>query len=314
MRTALVATVKNEARRLPEFLESLERQTRTPDIIVIIDGGSTDGTHDLLSSFSNRTPLTFRCSQVPGNRSVGRNAAIRLSKADLIAVTDVSVLEPSWFERIITPLEEGKADVVAGWYELLVDTPRERAVGLVTQYSLSEVDPENFLPSSRSIAFTRTAWERVGGYPENLLTTEDTVFDLSLRRAGFRFLFEPRAVVRWRPATTFQEAYRMYRTFGESDGEAGIFLWSHTGYGFLYGSYAVGLTLLLLGFLWPILWILLGVLAITYLIFRLRKVLWERLWSQAPYAFLVLFVLEAARLSGYLRGRLRRSMRPRIAD
>ena len=115
MRTAIVATVRNEASRISEFLASQERQTRKPDAIVITDGGSTDSTQQALSDFASCTSLPFRWAAVPGNRSRGRNEAIRIAEADLIAVTDVSVLDPEWFERIIEPLERGEADVVAGW-------------------------------------------------------------------------------------------------------------------------------------------------------------------------------------------------------
>src|SRR5207244_2133875 len=129
-----------------------------------------------------------------------------------------------WFERIVGPIERGEADVVAGWYELLVESQREKALGLLTQYSIDQIRPDTFLPSSRSVAFTMAAWQRVGGYPEDLDTTEDTVFDLRLREAGLRFTFEPRAIVRWRPAASLGAVYRMYRQFAESDGQARIFL------------------------------------------------------------------------------------------
>lgn len=303
MRTAIVATVRNEAPRIAEFLASLERQTRKPDVTVITDAASTDGTPKVLADFAARTSLSFQWSSVPGNRSRGRNAAIRLAAADLVAVTDVSVLDPAWFERIVGPLERGEADVVAGWYELLVDTPRERAVGLMTQYSLNQVRPETFLPSSRSVAFTADAWRKVGGYPEDLETTEDTVFDLRLRQAGMRFVFEPKAVVCWRPATTVRGAYRMYRQFAESDGQAGIFLASYSRYGLVYGAYAGGLTLLVLGFLWWPLWALLLMGGAAYVAFRIRKVLGGRLWAQIPYAIAVGFGLDWAMLTGYAKGR-----------
>ncbi len=315
MRTALVATVRNEAARIGEFLASLEAQTRKPDVVVVTDAASTDATPKILEEFAAQTALPFRWSEAPGNRSRGRNEAIRIAAADLVAVTDVSVLEPTWFERIIAPLERGEADVVAGWYELLVDTPRERAVGLMTQYSLDQVRPESFLPSSRSVAFTQDAWRKVGGYPEDLVTTEDTVFDLRLRGAGLRFVFEPKAVVRWRPATTVSGAYRMYRQFAESDGQAGIFLASYSRYGLVYGAYLGGLVLLVLGFWWWPLWALLVLGGAAYVAFRIRKVPRAGLWSQVPYAVAVGFALDAALLTGYLKGktaarRLRRGARP----
>ncbi len=314
MRTALIATVLNEVDGIGEFLASIEGQTRIPDSIVVTDGGSTDGTWDLLSQFAASTALPFQFLRVPGNRSIGRNTAIRESGADAIAVTDVNVLEPTWFERIIAPLEAGKIDAVAGWYELLVDTPRDRAVGLLTQYSLEEVDPQRFLPSSRSVAFTRAAWERVGGYPEHLVTTEDTAFDLALRKAGYHFLFEPKAVVKWRPAVSVGEAYRMYRQFAESDGEAGIFLWSYTRYGLLYGGYGAGLLILFSAFFIPSLSILVGVGIPIYLAFRIRKLFRDGLWSEMLYGLLVVLALDVARLTGYLKGRWAARKGPAISD
>ncbi|MEE9593617.1 MAG: glycosyltransferase [Thermoplasmata archaeon] len=307
MRTALIATVLNEAEGMGEFLASIEAQTRIPDAIVVTDGGSTDGTQDRLRTFAASTSLPFQFSEVPGTRSVGRNAAIRASGADVVAVTDVSVLDPHWFERILAPLEGGKADVVAGWYEVLTETRKARAMGLLTQFSPDQIDPKTFLPSSRSIAFTRAAWESVGGYPEAYAESEDTVFDISLREAGLQFAFAPQAMVRWRPPDTLSEAYRMEGRYSEGDGEAGVHLWSYTRYSLLYGAYTGGLALFLLGFLWPLAWFLLGVLAVVYALFRLRKVLFEGLLSQVPYGLLVVLVLDVARIRGYLRGRLRRS-------
>ncbi len=306
MRTALIATVLNEADGIGEFLASLEGQTRSPDVIVVTDGGSTDGTLDRLRAFAESTSLPFQFSQVAGNRSVGRNAAIRESAADLIAVTDVSVVDPHWFARIVAPIEAEESDVVAGWYEVLTETPKGRAMGLLTQFSLDQIDPETFLPSSRSVAFTRAAWQTVGGYPEAYSKNEDSVFDVSLREAGLRFRFVPEAVVRWRPPASLRAAYRVERRFAEGDGEAGILFWSYTPYGLLYGAYGGGLVFLLLGFLWPLLWLPLGVSVVTYALFRLRKVLLEELFSQVPYALLIVLVLDAARLGGYMGGRFHR--------
>ena len=305
MRRAIIATVRNEEGRLDEFLASLERQTARPDIVVVTDGGSTDGTLRLLEAFAGRTSLTFRWASAPGNRSVGRNAAIRLADADVIACTDVSVLDSSWFEQIVGPIERGEADVVAGWYELLVDSSRERALGVLTQYSIDQIRPVTFLPSSRSVAFTKEAWQRVGGYPEDLDTTEDTLFDLRLREAGLRFGFEPRAIVRWRPAASLGAAYRMYRQFAESDGQARIFLVRGSRYGLVYGAYVTGLGLLLAGLWWWPLWLLLILGVAAYVTYRIRKVLRAGLWAQVPYAVAVGFALDAAMIAGYVPGFIR---------
>jgi len=305
VRRAIIATVRNEESRLEEFLVSLEGQRVRPDVVLITDGGSTDRTPALLEAFAGRTSFPFRWSSAPGNRSVGRNTAVRMADADVIACTDACILDPEWFGRIVAPIERGEADVVAGWYELNVTTPRERALGLLTQYSIDQIRPDTFLPSSRSVAFTQAAWRQVGGYPEDLETAEDTVFDLRLRVAGLRFAFEPAAVVRWRPATSVRAAYRMYRQFAESDGQARIFLVGGSRYALVYGAYATGVVLLLLGWLWWPLWFLLILGAVAYVIFRVRKVIRAGLWAQVPYAIGAGFALDAALLAGYLRGFVR---------
>ena len=60
--------------------------------------------------------------------------------------------------------EEGAA-VVSGWFEPGPRTDFETAMGATVLPDLSDVDPLKFLPSSRSVAFLKTAWQAVGGYP-----------------------------------------------------------------------------------------------------------------------------------------------------
>ncbi len=303
MRSAIVATVLNESLHVREFLASVEAQSRHPDVVVITDGGSTDGTQEMLQDFASATQLPFRWEVVPGNRSRGRNAAIRLAEADAIAVTDVNVLEPQWFERIVAPLERGDVDVVAGWYEPIGDTPRELAMGHMTLYSIEQIEPDSFVPASRSIAFARAAWERVGGYEERLDAAEDTYLVLAMRRAGLRFVFEPRAVVRcWTPASV-REAFRTSRQYATSDGRARLLGTPQTHYGRLFGTYGAGVVLLILGIWWPISWIVLFAGALAYVVYRVRKVLEARLPAQVPYSVVVALAVDLAQILGYAEGR-----------
>ena len=311
VRTALVVTVRNEAARIEEFLASLEAQTRTPDVIVVTDGGSTDGTQAALAGFAARTSLPFRWLEVPGNRSKGRNAAIEGSQADLIAMTDASVPDAAWFERIIAPLETGTTDLVSGWYELRADRPQERCIGLLTQYSLNQVDPSRFLPSSRSVAFTRDLWERAGRYPEVYSGNEDTIFDLAMERLRPRKAFVSDAVVRWRPAHSVRQVYRQYERYAEGDGQAAIFLTKETRYAAYFAAYGGGLALLVLGALWWPAWLLLVIALSAYFVARIRKVLSAGMGRLVPYAIAVIVAWDVGRIVGYTKGRLDRLRRGR---
>lgn len=224
MKVSLVSTMLNEAKGLPEFLASLEGQRQAPDEWVVVDGGSMDGTLDLLQAFAERAPFPVRVLSDPGcNIAKGRNCAIREAAFELIAVTDAGCrLDEAWLQELIRPFQAEGAAAVAGWYEPDVRTPFERRVALATFPRLDRMDPSAFLPSSRSLAFRREVWAQVGGYPEELrLAGEDTAFDLAILAAGHRFAFARQAVVRWRPRGGWRSFLRQQYLYGFGDGEAG---------------------------------------------------------------------------------------------
>ncbi len=51
MRVSVIATVLNEAGSIDLLLDSLAGQTRPPDEVVIVDGGSSDGTRGRLREY-----------------------------------------------------------------------------------------------------------------------------------------------------------------------------------------------------------------------------------------------------------------------
>lgn len=44
MKVSFITTVFNEEKTIGSFLESLFKQTKLPDEVIIVDAGSTDGT------------------------------------------------------------------------------------------------------------------------------------------------------------------------------------------------------------------------------------------------------------------------------
>lgn len=225
IKTSVIATVKNEAHSLAGLLDSLAAQTLPPDEVVICDGGSTDGTLELLRA-EKRLPLVVLAR--PGaNISQGRNAAIAASAGDVIAVTDAGVrLDPRWLEELRSALVP-KFQVAAGFFVPDPHTPFEVAMSATVLPQLADVKPAVFLPSSRSVAFTRQAWQAVGGYPEWLDFCEDLVFDLALRDKFGPFAFAPQAVVHFRPRGTLGSFFKQYYQYARGDGKAGLFFKRH---------------------------------------------------------------------------------------
>ena len=248
MKISLIATVKNEANSLPTLLDSIALQTRQPDEVVICDGGSTDSTLDILSA-EKRFPL--RVIEKPGsNISQGRNAAIEAATGDVIASTDAGVrLDPKWLEKLITPtltlprdemMSPGK-EVVGGFFLPDPHTPFEVAMSATVLPQLDEIDPAKFLPSSRSLAFTKDAWRSVNGYPEWLDFCEDLVFDIALLKKYGAFAFAPEAIAYFRPRPSLQSYFKQYYQYARGDGKANLWLKRHL---IRYATYLIGIPLI----------------------------------------------------------------------
>jgi glycosyltransferase involved in cell wall biosynthesis len=218
--------VLNEAASLDALLTSLDAQTRRPDEIVVVDGGSTDATWEQLGRWQHEADGRLALRLPGANIAKGRNAAIRAASSELIAVTDAGVrLEPDWLEQLAAPFEAADPpDVVSGFFTADPRGLFELALGATTLPTVDEIDPTRFLPSSRSVAFRKAAWQAVGGYPEWLDYCEDLVFDLALKARGYRFGWAPDAVVHFRPRPDARGFFLQYYRYARGDGKA--LLWA----------------------------------------------------------------------------------------
>jgi glycosyltransferase involved in cell wall biosynthesis len=220
VKVSLVSTVKDSAPHVEEFLGSVAAQTRAPDEVVIVDGGSTDGTVDLLRRAEGVTLLEERGANI----ARGRNLAIAAAAHDAIAVTDADcVLEPAWLERLLEPLEAG-ADVAMGFYVPRTEGFLQECMAAVNlPSSPDEVDPARFMPSARSVAFRRGAIEAAGGYPEWLDIGEDMWVNHRWRELGLDLRFAPGAVVHWRLRPGLRATWLQYFRYARGDARAGMY-------------------------------------------------------------------------------------------
>jgi glycosyltransferase involved in cell wall biosynthesis len=243
MRVSLIATVLNEGESIRGVMDSLCAQTRQPDDIVIVDGGSRDTTRAVIESYADRLPVRVIVAE-GANISRGRNLAAQHASGEVLAITDAGVrLEPTWLAELVAPFEKpNPPHVVAGFFLPDPRTVFEAAMGATVLPQLEDIDPASFLPSSRSVAVTRTAFEAVGGYPEWLDYCEDLIFDLRLKQRFAPFAFARRAVVHFRPRPSLRAFYKQYYLYARGDGKADLWRKRHL---IRYLTYLVGLPVLL---------------------------------------------------------------------
>lgn len=247
MKTSLVITIFNEESTLDSLFQSLKKQTVSPNEIIIVDGGSTDSSIAILSEwkkdpfFKNRLLVLEK----KGNRSIGRNAGIHKAKHDWIAITDAGCTpDQNWLKELISQQKEKNTDVVAGYAYGIATTPFEKAVLPYVLVMPDRVNPDDFLPATRSMLMKKTVWEKLGGFDENLSHNEDYAFAQKIKAENISRSFTQKAQVGWFPRKNlFSFASMIYR-FAYGDAEANILRPKVL---FLFARYTL---LFFLGFTW----------------------------------------------------------------
>lgn len=226
MKTSCVATVLNEENTITRFLDSILSQTVLPTEVVITDGGSRDNTLSILNSqvsIFKQKDIHLTIKTKKGNRSVGRNEAIRLARNDIILITDAGCeLDKNWVKEITKPFRDKTVHVVSGYYEGKAETIFETCLIPYVLVMPDKVDPQTFLPATRSMAIRKKLFLKVGGFVEKYSHNEDYVFSNRLKDLGVSMVFQKTAIVYWYPRSTVRSAYHMFWRFAYGDAEAGI--------------------------------------------------------------------------------------------
>lgn len=223
MQISMICTVMNEEKFIRKFVESVIKQTKKPNELIIVDGGSTDETYDILKKYSKKYSW-IKVYQVPGlNIAEGRNYAIEHSKGDIIFTSDSSTcFENEWIEKIMDGFKQG-GDVVFGSYSIKPKNSVENY--LISRIpNWNKIDSDIFIPSNRNAAFKKEVWKKVGKFPSKIKRADDNVFHDKAHELGYKYVFIKDAVVYWYLNRNLKNMLKLAFLDSKSEGFLGIFL------------------------------------------------------------------------------------------
>jgi glycosyltransferase involved in cell wall biosynthesis len=226
---SVTATVLNEVEDIDGLVTTLTQQTLAPKEVIVVDGGSTDGTWERLlaakAKYSNLVPIRDESCNLkasPGPIARGRNVGIRAATSEVVACADAGcIYDPEWLDRLTAPIRDGSAEYALGGS--CVD-PEDQTIWDIASAPFFgmklRADAATKSCTARSMAFRKSLWERVGGFPETSFLGEDTMFDLLVRKYTSPAYAE-RAQAIYRPHHSFRSSLGMMARYGVADGVLG---------------------------------------------------------------------------------------------
>lgn len=201
-RISAVITAYNSARFVAQAIESVLAQTRIPDEILVVDDGSVDETHQVISPYLERGLVRYMYQANQG-AGAARNLGIQHTTGDYLAFLDADDL---WLEDKTQRQEEilranPQVMLVSGqpwWWDLNTD---KRWIVPVTQKSTfrgrCEILVNNWIGNPSMVMLRRSALDQVGLFNPTFRWGQD--WELWIRmvsRFEVRILPEPVIIYR----------------------------------------------------------------------------------------------------------------------
>jgi GT2 family glycosyltransferase len=197
---------------LSRCLESLARQSRLPDRVVVVDNASSDRSLDLAAPYLGGAE-TIRLEENTGFARANNTAARAAGDVDALALLNPDAFpERDWLAALIDAAER-RPEFAAFASQIRLDATPDRLDGAGDSYHVSgrawrnghnaaaaswpAGEHEVFAPCAAAALYRRAAFEEIGGFDESYFCYfEDVDLGFRLRLHGYRSLYVPSSVVR----------------------------------------------------------------------------------------------------------------------
>lgn len=225
--TLLVIPTLNEAAHIEQVLRQLcvGLAADAPVHFVVADGGSTDGTPDIVRGLAGTWPWPLTLLPNPKRlQSAAVNLAVRQfgQGASLLVRCDAHASYPPGFlHRLHASLHAQGADAVVVPMDSVGESPWQQAVAWVSDTPVGSGGSAHrggarsgFVDHGHHAAFRVASFCRAGGYDETFSHNEDAELDCRQRALGSRIYLDSGIRIGYLPRDSFGGLWRQYRNYG----------------------------------------------------------------------------------------------------
>lgn len=221
---SVLVPVLNEARSLAAALDDmLAQQFPGTFELLVLDGGSTDGSRELLEAAAARDPRV-RVFDNPARRTPhALNRGLRHARGTWVARMDAHTRYPhDYLRRGVERLRHGDVVSVSGPQLAVGDDPWSRRVALALSTPLGVgsarfrrlPDDETEVESGFTGLWRRDVLLAAGGWDEQWLNDQDTELAARLRGSGGRLVCLPEMAAAYVPRNSLRALFVQYRRYG----------------------------------------------------------------------------------------------------
>ncbi len=220
----MIVPCRNEMRYIESALKSILVQEGIDGgfEIIFADGGSDDGTRDILHGLANKEPR-LRIIENPGRIvSTGLNAAIRAARGEIILRMDVhSEYANDYIKQCVNTLHNTHADNVGGPWRAIGKTWMQKVIALAFQSPFSsggagshQVNYEGPVDSVYLGCWRKETLVRLGLFDEDLVRNQDDELNLRLIRANGTIWQSPSIQSWYYPRASLLALSKQYLQYG----------------------------------------------------------------------------------------------------
>lgn len=226
--TLIVIPALNEVAGIRDVIHRLLADalpTDPPVRLVVADGGSTDGTQDVVRALAAQDPRVLLLHNSKRIQSAAVNLAVEQhgEACDVLVRCDAHAAYPArYVARLRAALDQHDADAVVVPMDSVGRTCLQRAVAWASDSPVGSGGSAHrgghrsgFVDHGHHAAFRMASFRRAGGYDESFTHNEDAELDCRQRALGSRIYLDAAIRLQYTPRATLGSLARQYFNYGK---------------------------------------------------------------------------------------------------
>lgn len=223
-KVAVIIPALNEAGHIGGLLTEFARQSPAVTEIIVADGGSTDGTREIVEAMAALDPRISLVHNPDRIQAAGFNLAAARAGIDvdtLIRVDAHAAYPENFVDTLLAEQAASGAESVVNRLYSVGTSGFQSAVAAASNSIFGtggaahrQGAPSRYIDHGHHALFDRATFLSLGGYDESFGANEDAEYDVRLRAAGGRIWFTSKADIAYFPRSSPKALARQYFRYG----------------------------------------------------------------------------------------------------